>query len=95
MSRGVDAPTSTLPTLLKAQADLIDELRAEVKRLRARLTLTPEKVEAAAKAVHGRWVLFYDEDVPWEDENKAVQKLYRSSQRAALLAAGMTEEALQ
>jgi hypothetical protein len=38
-------------------------------------------------------VLFYDEDVPWEDENKAVQKLYRSSQRAALLAAGMEEKA--
>ena len=34
MSRGVDAPTSTLPTLLKAQADLIDELRAEVERLK-------------------------------------------------------------
>lgn len=87
MSRGVDAPTSTLPTLLKAHADLIDELRAENAALRERLTLTPERIEAAAKAQ-------YEFDNPGGPEFKACtfRCLYLDATRAALLAAGMEEK---
>ena len=63
------------------------DLTAEVEALRARLTLTPERVEAAAKAD-------YEFDNPGGPEFKdcAIRCLYLDAARAALLAAGMEEE---
>ena len=63
------------------------DLLAENAALRARLTLTPERVEAAAKAQ-------YEFDNPGGPEFKdcMARCLYLGASRAALLAAGMEEE---
>ena len=66
------------------------DLTAEVEALRARLTIDDAMVERAAKAN-------YEADHPgcsWDawDNSGWGQTLYRDSQRAALLAAGMEEQ---
>ena len=92
------ANAKSYPDVMSAQerlrsmgASAIPALLAENERLRARLTLTPERIEAAAKAN-------YEADHPscsWDawDNSGWGQTLYRDSQRAALLAAGMEEKA--
>ncbi len=68
-------------------------LRAEVKRLRAenavlreRLTITPEKVEAALGGLWG------EEDYLWQKKHTFFNQPVREYMRAALLAAGMEEK---
>jgi len=84
-SEWCDRADQKLTEYMTQQRDLL----AEVEALRARLTLTPERIEAAAKAN-------YEADHPgcsWDawDNSGWGQTLYRDSQRAALLAAGMEE----
>ena len=64
------------------------DLLAENERLRARLTLTPEKVEAAAIAM---WK-FDDSPAAWDSAYEDERSDYLRLARAALLAAGMEEE---
>jgi vacuolar-type H+-ATPase subunit I/STV1 len=72
---------------LNAESDVQYAQRQELDALRARLTLTPEKVEAAAKAE-------YEFDNPGGPEFKdcMFRCLYLDATRAALLAAGMEEK---
>lgn len=71
--------------LMTEQMTQMRDLTAEVEALRARLTLTPEKIEAAIQARN---------DYIWRDGG--IHAPTESGElRAALLAAGMTEEALQ
>ena len=81
-SEWCDQADRRLTDYMTQQRDLL----AENAALRARLTLTPERVEAAAKAQ-------YEFDNPGGPEFKdcAIRCLYLDAARAALLAAGMEE----
>ncbi len=82
-SEWCDQADRRLTDYMTQQRDLL----AENERLREALTLTPERVEAAAKAQ-------YEFDNPGGPEFKdcMARCLYLGASRAALLAAGMEEE---
>lgn len=71
----------------------IAALLAENAALRARLTLTPERIEAAAKAIYDVGVAGDSGAFAWKYAVGSEQKTERSKARAALLAAGMEEKA--
>ena len=83
--------------LEQAFEDALDDLQAvaepdiaalleENAELRARLTLTPERIEAAAKDGYETW-----DDEWWAELTDSWQDDWRKVARAALLAAGMEE----
>ena len=83
-SEWCDQADRRLTDYMTQQRDLL----AEVAALRERLTLTPEKVEAAAIAM---WK-FDDSPAAWDSAYEDERSDYLRLARAALLAAGMEEE---
>jgi chromosome segregation ATPase len=72
--------------LMTEQMTQMRDLLAEVEALRARLTLTPEKIEAAAEAAYNQ---FFDVG-DWQDSPQNAEHVcWRGVGNAALLAAGM------
>jgi hypothetical protein len=83
-SEWCDQADRRLTDYMTQQRDLL----AENAALRERLTLTPERLEAAAKAGWQSWTMV----VAWEILDSKEQQEWRREARAALLAAGMEEE---
>ena len=67
-------------------SEALDVAFAEIERLRERLTITPEKVEAAARAGYADW-----DDDTFDLLTDGWQADWRAVALAALLAAGMEE----
>ena len=82
-----------LSGVLLRMSNELDEARSEIVRLRARLTITDEKVEAAAESAFEHIAGWKWESSNWSEAYEDERGWARTAARAALLAAGMEADA--